>query len=80
MTEIKWQEKKSPYTTPRYVVFSLAGTLSIAMGILGFMSDRQEIGQLLGEYQSLIHSNWQYLVMFGLFLGITNFLIAFSNR
>lgn len=81
MTERKWQERRSPYTTPRYIVFSLIGTACLALAMLGYMSGKSnEFGQLLGGYQDLVHANWQYLAMFGLFVGVSNFLIAFSNR
>lgn len=81
MTERKWQERRSPYTTPRYIVFSLIASICIAIAMLGYISDKsEEIGQLLGGYHELAHANWQYFAVVGLFVGVSNFLIAFSNR
>jgi len=80
MTGRRAEGKKNPYLTLRYFLFSLIATGLLAVGVLGFMSGNGEFGRLLGDYREVVHANWQYLIMFGLFVGVSNFLLAFSNR
>lgn len=80
MTKMPEKAQRNPYTTPRYFVFSLLATALLVVGLLGFMSDKGDFGSLLGDYREMVHANWHYSIMSGLVVGMSNLLIAFSNR
>ncbi len=80
MTEEKWSDSRSGFVSPRYVLMSLMSTVLVAAGGLGYMSDKPEIGSLLGDYQGMLQGNWQLLLAAGIIVGVLNLLLTLNRK
>ena len=80
MTDEKWSDARRGAVSPRYVVMSLMATLLVVAGGLGYLSDKPEIGRLLGGYQGMVQGNWQLLLAAGIVIGVVNLLLTLNRK